>query len=193
MAGRLDAARARRLLASIGEEAARFQHPHGCGVPECVDGKRCRGEFEEDRLREALRRERVDADLAVEPADSPAVHLCIPCGDCSTCSCYDGAPGRCQRCRLLYAALAHARRDVERWNADLAAGRTYARTERRLHRWDCPTLGNADDRLAQFEELLETTDGRASWAYLPELHSADELRRRRVQTQRCATCGPDPS
>ncbi|MEU1284535.1 hypothetical protein [Kitasatospora sp. NPDC005856] len=38
-----------------------------------------------------------------------------------------------------------ARQDVERGNADLAAGRTYARTERRLHRWNCPTLGNVDE------------------------------------------------
>ncbi|MFJ9447023.1 hypothetical protein ACIRRH_35025 [Kitasatospora sp. NPDC101235] len=191
-AGQLDANRARWLLANLGERAIRFRDPHGCGGKGCVDGNHCRGESKESRLREVLRRERVDAALAVEPADPPAVHPCVPCADCSACSCYDGSLGRCQRCRLRYAARARAHQDVGRWKAGLAAGRTYARTERRLHRWDCPTLGNADDRLAEFEELLEATGRMADWTTLPELYSADELRRRGVQTQRCATCGPDP-
>ncbi|MFF2123490.1 hypothetical protein ACFVXH_39800 [Kitasatospora sp. NPDC058184] len=190
--GRLDAGRARWLLAELGERTLRVLDPHGCGIPECTDGKRCRGEFEEDRLGEILRRERVDAALAAGPPAPPAVHPCVPCTGCSACSCYDGTPGRCQTCRWSHAARTRARQDVERWNADLAAGRTYARTERRLHRWDCPTLGNADNRLAEFEELLEATGGRADWTALPELHSADELRRRNVQTRRRATCGPDP-
>ncbi|MFJ6384656.1 hypothetical protein ACIQI7_32200 [Kitasatospora sp. NPDC092039] len=192
VAGRLNAARARWLLAHLGEQTVRHQHPHGCGIPECVDGRRCRGEFEEDRLQEVLRRDRVDAVLAAEPADSPAVHPCIACADCSACSCYDGTPGHCHACRLRHAARTRARQDVERWNADLAAGRTYARTEHRLHRWNCPTLSTVDDRLAQFEELLEATNGRADWTTLPELHSGDELRRRGTRTRRCATCGPDP-
>ncbi|MEU8927503.1 hypothetical protein AB0D10_42470 [Kitasatospora sp. NPDC048545] len=132
--GRLDAARARWLLARIGEDAARYQQPHGCGIPDCSDGKRCHGEFEGDRLREVLRRERVDAALAVEPGPAPTVHPCTPCADCSSCSCYDGAPGLCQTCRLIRSARAGARRDAERWNTDLASGRIYARTERRLHR-----------------------------------------------------------
>ncbi|MEW1913772.1 hypothetical protein AB0442_35995 [Kitasatospora sp. NPDC085895] len=191
-AGELSATRARWLLARIGEETIRYQHPHGCGVTDCTGGWRCRGEFEDHRQREVMRRERVDAELAVEPPAPTAVHPCTPCVDCSACSCYDGAPSLCQNCRLIRSARAGARRDVDRWNADLAGGRAYARTERRLHRWDCPTLGNVDDRLAQFEALLEATGGRASWAALPELHSADELRRRGVQTQRCAICGPDP-
>ncbi|MEU4118912.1 hypothetical protein AB0F71_31020 [Kitasatospora sp. NPDC028055] len=192
VAGELSAARARWLIARIGEQAVRFQHPHGCGVPDCVDGRRCRGEFEEDRLREIVRRERVDADLAVEPSSLPTVHPCTPCADCSACSCYDGAPGLCQHCRWIRSARVRAHRDIEQWKADLAAGRTYALTERRLHRWNCPTLGTVDDRLAQFEELLEATGGRADWTSLPELRSADELRRQGNQMRRCATCGPDP-
>ncbi|MFE2727085.1 hypothetical protein [Kitasatospora sp. NPDC059327] len=193
-AGHLDAARARRLLAQLGERTLRALDPHGCSIKGCVDGNRCRGEFEEGRLREVLRRERVDAALATEPtaAGRPATHPCQPCGDCARCSCFDGDIGMCQQCRLTRSARAHAQQDLSRWNAGLAAGKTYARTERRLHRWNCPTLGTPEDRLADFEALLQANRGRADWTSLPDLHSADELRRQGNQTQRCATCGPDP-
>ncbi|MGW2540439.1 hypothetical protein ACWC5I_06070 [Kitasatospora sp. NPDC001574] len=71
-AGHLDAADARRLLAQLGERTPRVLDPHGCGTEGCVDGNHCRGEFEEDRLREMLRRERADTALASEPATTDA-------------------------------------------------------------------------------------------------------------------------
>ncbi|WP_053651256.1 hypothetical protein [Streptomyces sp. XY431] len=194
VAGHLDIARARRTIAHIGERTVRRIDPHGCGTKGCTDGNHCRGEFEEDRLREVLRRDRADAALAVEPtpADQPATHPCQPCGDCARCSCFDGNIGICQQCQLTRSARARAHQDLSRWNTGLAAGKTYARTERRLHRWNCPTLGNPEDRLADFEALLQANRGRADWTPLPDLHSADELRRQGNQTRRCATCGPDP-
>ncbi|MFE9427723.1 hypothetical protein ACFYNO_32695 [Kitasatospora sp. NPDC006697] len=193
-AGHLDASLARWFMARMGESVIRTVDPHGCGTKGCVEGNHCRGEFKEERLEELLRRERVASYLAARPAppQQPVSHPCQPCGDCSACSCYDGAPGRCQKCRWIRSARTRARQDVSRWNDGVAAGCTYAVTERRLHRWNCPTLGSADERLAAFEELLEETGGRVDWTRLPTLHTPDELRRTGNQTRRCATCGPDP-
>ncbi|MFE2412293.1 hypothetical protein ACFXDE_28495 [Kitasatospora sp. NPDC059408] len=67
-AGHVDAARARWLMARIGESAVRYVDPHGCGAKGCVEGNHCNLEFEEERLEEVLRRERVDAYLAVQPS-----------------------------------------------------------------------------------------------------------------------------
>ncbi|MYS37591.1 hypothetical protein K388_07239 [Streptomyces sp. KhCrAH-43] len=130
-------------------------------------------------------------------APEQRVHECIPCEDCSACSC-EYLKGTCRKCSHIRRVRSAAQADIARWQEQVAAGKTYAvgSTGARLHRWDCRSLNTVERGLDSLEASVEAsrsgTRSFAHWPGLPQLFTAEELRRRRYRKRNCALCGPDP-
>ncbi|MER7112821.1 hypothetical protein [Streptomyces sp. NPDC000229] len=92
-----------------------------------------------------------------------------------------------------------AEEDISRWRHGVEEGRTYARGSNgnRLHRWNCQTLPTVEQSLDLLEREIETArrNGYAPgvlWQRLPQLHTAEELRKLPTRRRNYALCGPDP-
>uniref|UniRef100_UPI003F4912D1 hypothetical protein n=1 Tax=Streptomyces achromogenes TaxID=67255 RepID=UPI003F4912D1 len=121
-------------------------------------------------------------------------HACVPCEDCGECSC-EYIKGVCRSCSEIRSTNEQARRDITRYKRQLEAGATYAIGQHaaRLHRWDCPTLNTPEKGMARLEEQKPyAAHGGYYWSRLPDLYTAEELRRKGTKKKHCATCGPDP-
>jgi hypothetical protein len=124
----------------------------------------------------------------------PRTHECVPCKDCGDCSC-EYIKGICQSCYHIRNAFEQGRADIARWKARLEDGATYAigSNGTRLHRWNCPTLNSPEKSMARLEDQKPYAKGGGIyWSRLPELYTAEELRKKGTKKRNCATCGPDP-
>ncbi|MFI5530225.1 hypothetical protein ACIA8O_16930 [Kitasatospora sp. NPDC051853] len=123
-----------------------------------------------------------------------ALHECRACRDCGECACPSWNTMRCWSCWRAKCVRDEARADIARWRRQREAGATYAygRSGSRLHRWDCPTLLTVEDNLATMEESLTRPHGQGYWRRLPQLYTAEELRRKTKVRRFCLTCAPEP-
>ncbi|MEW2187794.1 hypothetical protein AB0900_31385 [Streptomyces cellulosae] len=131
-------------------------------------------------------------EMPVAPAER--THTCVPCKDCGGCSC-EYIKGLCRACSEIRFTMEQAQRDIARYKQQLEAGATYAVGQHaaRLHRWDCPTLSTPEKSLARLDEQKPyAKHGGFYWSRLPNLYTAEELRKKGTRKKHCGVCGPDP-